>query len=248
MRRKLAGEFMFKSVKNDKLNYTGKVVQHIKQLILDGHLQAGDKLPPERELAQLMEVSRPTIRESFKILSGLGFVEIKHGQGVFVKDPEQRLQDIFATFFNSKDSVRDLFEMRKVLETQAAYWAAERGTQEKKMELLKSTQEKYATAMQEEVDVDFLEQADHQFHHLIAECTGNAVYQSVMTHLVGLLKAARMHTLQIPGRPLRSLKEHLQIAEAVHAGQADLARQLMYHHLNSVEKNLTHEFNFKPGP
>ncbi|MDQ0337953.1 GntR family transcriptional repressor for pyruvate dehydrogenase complex [Caldalkalibacillus uzonensis] len=234
---------MFKSIKNDKLNYTGKVVNHIKQLILDGQLKPGDKLPPERELAQLMDVSRPTIRESFKILSGLGFVDIKHGQGVFVKDPKDRMQDIFETFFNSQDSVSDLFEMRKVLETQAAYWAAERATPRMKEKILKTTKENYDTVIYEEVDIDYLEQADHNFHYLISESTGNAVYLSVMKHLMGLLKTARMHTLQIPGRPLRSLKEHQLIAEAIYKGDPPEARRLMYEHLNSVEETLNNELD-----
>lgn len=239
---------MFKPLNENRSTFTTKVVEHIQTLIIEGKLKPGEKLPSERDLSQLMNVSRPTIREAFKILSALGFVHIKHGQGVYVKEHKERLQGLGDIFFSQKQSILDLFEMRFVIETQAAYWAAERASDELREKLLQLTNESYQTVLENEVDIPFLEQADHDFHCLVAEGTNNNVYISMMDNVIYLLKSIREHTLQIPGRPLRSLKEHQYIAQAIHARKPFEAKQFMYEHLMSVKENVTEHLDKQDTP
>lgn len=238
---------MFQSLNEKKLNYTNKVVEHIQGLILSGELKPEAKLPAERELAQMMDVSRPTVREALKILSALGFLQIKHGQGVYVLNHENRMLGLVATFFNKKESMLELMEMRKVIEPQAAYWAAERATEEEAHEISEHANESYERVLDKEDDIAFLEKADQDFHYLIGKSTHNAVYMSIMNHLIVLLKTVRMHTLQIPGRSRQSLQEHQAIAQAIRERHPEQAGTLMLHHLESVEHTLTDEIVNRGG-
>ena len=75
---------MFKSINEERKTFSRKVVEHIRDLISTGRLKPGDKLPPEREFAQQLGVSRTALREAFKSLSLMGILEIKQGEGTFI--------------------------------------------------------------------------------------------------------------------------------------------------------------------
>src|SRR5688572_7071139 len=107
---------MFKSINEERKTFSRKVVEHIKELIMSGKLKPGDKLPPERELAEKMDVSRPTIREAFKILSATGLLDIRQGNGVFVAAQSVRLDNLATFLFMQSDTIHELFEVRKMIE------------------------------------------------------------------------------------------------------------------------------------
>ncbi|WP_100401126.1 FadR/GntR family transcriptional regulator [Bacillus sp. FJAT-44742] len=227
---------------SEKITSSTKVVEYIQQLIINNELKPETKLPAERDLAIMMNVSRPTIREAYKILSALGFIKIQHGQGVYVQNPKQRMDMFATTFFQTESSIFELFEIRKTLEPEAAYWGAVRATDEQLETLLKNVNGFYERVMSSEVDASMFEQADHDFHSLVADCAKNSVYTGIMNNLILLLKKVRTHTLQIPGRSLMSLKEHQYIAQAMHTRKGNEAKQFMIDHLNSVEQTLKTAF------
>jgi GntR family transcriptional repressor for pyruvate dehydrogenase complex len=238
---------MFKSVNEERKTFPKKVVEHIKELIFNGQLQPGDKLPPERELAEMMNVSRPTIREAFKILSAMGFLNIRQGHGVFVAEQSARIHNLASFLFLQTDTIRELFEVRKMIETETAAWAAKRGTSEFLEQISTKTNEVYNRVVlnreftnQEEQD-QFLSESDQEFHLMVAEAAGNEVLLRVMTNLIDLLRESRMQSMKIPGRLVQSLKEHIQIADALVVRDSKLARKTMFEHLSSVEKDLTQE-------
>jgi GntR family transcriptional repressor for pyruvate dehydrogenase complex len=238
---------MFKSVNEEKKTFSKKVVEHIKELIITGQLQSGDKLPPERELAEMMNVSRPTIREAFKILSAMGFLDIRHGHGVFVADRSVRIDNLASFLFLQTDSIRELFEVRKMIETETAAWAAKRGTPEFLEQISLKTKEIYHRVVLNNEFADkesrdqFLSESDQEFHLMVAEAAGNEVVMRIMNNLIDLLRESRMQTMKIPGRLVQSLKEHIHIAEALVARNSKLARSSMFDHLSSVEKDLIEE-------
>ena len=119
---------MFEQLKFDRSTVPSKIVEEFKRLIKSGELKLGEKLPAERELSQQLNVSRNTIRESYKILSTLGLIEIKHGHGAFVMNDNTNLHSLTDHFFVRNDQFADLFEIRKLIETQAVVWAVERAT------------------------------------------------------------------------------------------------------------------------
>jgi len=240
---------MFKSIQDERKTVSRRVVEQIQELIASGKLRAGDKLPSERELAELMNVSRPTIREAFKILSASGLVEIKQGSGVFVADPSARLDNLASILFMQSDSIHELFEVRKMIETESAAKAAVNGTEDYLAAIGTLTRECYdkvivnpqfASAAERE---EYLSETDQTFHLMVAEAAGNEVVVRIMTNLIDLLKLSRMQSMKIPGRVEQSLKEHMAIARALKERKAEEARSLMLKHLSGVEADLLKELN-----
>jgi GntR family transcriptional repressor for pyruvate dehydrogenase complex len=239
---------MFKSVNDERKTFSKKVVEHIQELILGGQLPPGHKLPPERELAEKMNVSRPTIREAFKILSAMGYLMIKHGNGVFVSNQTERIDNMASLLFIQTDTIHELFEVRKTLETDSAAWAAKRGTKDFLQQISARTKEMYEKLREDRFDnkeakETFLSESDEDFHLMVAQAAGNEVVLRIMNNLIDLLRESRMHSMKIPGRSIQSLIEHVEIAEALVNGDADLARKRMFEHLSSVERDLIHKID-----
>lgn len=237
---------MFKSINEERKTYSNLVVENIRDLILAGRLKPGEKLPGERELAEKMNVSRPTIREAFKILSAMGYVKIKHGNGVFVSEQSERFKSLASFLFIQTDTIQELFEVRKTLETESAARAASRGTKEYLKQIHKKTVDVYNKVIKGEfkdrkVREDFLFESDQEFHLMIAEAAGNDVVVGIMHNLLDLLNQSRMQSMKIPGRVEQSLKEHILIAEALVSRDSEASQKNMYQHLFSVEQDLIQE-------
>lgn len=228
---------MFDSSQFTKTTVSKKVVDHIKDLIFQKKLVSGEKLPSEREMAELLNISRNTIREAYKILAALGYVEIKHGQGVFVSSGTTSLDQWAASFFVNSDQILELFEMRRVLESQSAKWAALHATDEQVKKLQDHVARSYEL-FQESKNEDLLAKADQEFHLMLAEFSGNSILYRIMYNLIDLLSESRKETMEIPGRIAKSLQEHEKIVQAVAAKNDEKARKEMLDHLESVRKAL----------
>ncbi len=134
---------MFKPIK--KIRVYEKIVDDIKDLIDKGRLKWGDQLPTERELSETFKVSRTCVREAFRILESQGFLESRPGNGTYVTNNaiDSLIQPLASFILKEKDYQLELFEMRRLLESQLAYLAAERATLENmsKMEKILIRQE-----------------------------------------------------------------------------------------------------------
>ncbi|PSL46903.1 GntR family transcriptional regulator [Salsuginibacillus halophilus] len=238
---------MFKQVNETKSSHSHKVVEHIQDLIINDILKPNEKLPAERDLAMKMNVSRPTIREAYKILSALGFIKIKHGQGVYVQEQESRMEVFAGTLFKSDNQMTELFEIRRTIEPEAAAWATERASDGELTKLYQQMEGYYSEVnhISGTESISVYEQADHEFHTFIAECARNTVYRSILSNLILLLKKGRTKALLIPGRPLQSMEEHLKIARAMLNRDPDMARQYMLEHLDSVENTILTETDYE---
>lgn len=235
---------MFKSINEERKTIPRKVVDRICELIAANQLKPGDKLPSERELAEVMNVSRPTIREAFKILSATGFIHIRQGNGVFVADQSERLDNLASILFLQTDTIYELFEVRKMIETESAAKAAVKGTTAYLEQICAMTHDCYDKAVVHQQFANpqqretFLSESDQQFHLMVAEAAGNEVVVRIMNNLIDLLRQSRMQSMKIPGRVEQSLTEHIRIAEALKERNSSLARMRMFDHLTSVEKTL----------
>lgn len=236
------GRFLlFKPIAKDPASVHEKIVAEIKSSILRGKLKPGDKLPSERALAEILNVSRTSLREALKILAASGIVTIKQGQGVYVV--ENTHQDIIGHFtnriFSEQYDLTELYDMRKVLETQAVVWAVRRATPEQisyMNELISETREKLSHSPKE--DTQILTDHDTKFHNALAEASGNKVLVRVMQNLLDLIEETRNRAFTIPGRGSKSLDDHQKIVDAIRNHDTDNARQAMYHHLESVEEDI----------
>lgn len=220
---------------HDNRALSEKIIAQISDALVSGELKPGDRLPPERELAEQFGVSRTVIRDAVKTLAGRGILHVKHGAGIFVTTSEENaigrlgaLSDILPL---QGVSLRDLFEVRKVLEAEGAEWAARRRNDLHLKRLRGILEDAYRNSE----NVEVLSERDAQFHVAIAEASQNLVLVRVMLTLLDLLAQSRRESLSIPGRVKLSLKDYERIVEEIEAQRHEGARETMLEHLTSVE-------------
>ncbi|MGA1847463.1 FadR/GntR family transcriptional regulator [Deferribacter abyssi] len=166
---------MFQRIKPKRIS--DEIFEQIKQLIIEGVLKPGDKLPPERELAAQMGVSRPTLREAINKLEAKGFLEQVQGGGTYVKSlGDTALDNAFEEYAKKKDAILEIMEVRKILETWAAYTAAERITEDELKQLEQYLNEMEVALKDGQIGYD----SDADFHSIISYATKNIFLIHIM--------------------------------------------------------------------
>jgi GntR family transcriptional repressor for pyruvate dehydrogenase complex len=215
-----------------------EIIFQVKKLVTEGVLRPGDKLMSERDMAEQLQVGRSAVREAFRALEALGIIEIRQGGGTFIKEisTHSLAEALALTLMTQKYTARELLELRKILEVEAAGLASLRhsgGDLARMEDTLKQMAEALLTG-------DMGQQTDWNFHYMVAEATHNSLLLRFMDSIADtrcrLLQAAREEIYRTPGRPQRLLKDHYTIFEAISAGRDREARQAMYNHLVRVEK------------
>ena len=231
MREKLK---MFKPVK--KTRVYEEIVVKIKDMLEKGRLKSGDQLPGERELSEVFQVSRSSVREALRTLETQGYLESRQGDGTYIasKPVESLVSPLASAIFSEKDSQIELFEMRRLIEPQLAYLAAERATQEEiaMMEQALVLQEEAIARGETGTDVD------KSFHYLMAKATKNKVLLRLTDSMRDLLAESRDKYLQVEGRPEKSISRHRQVLDAIKARDGELAAQVMLDHVLDIENCL----------
>ena len=213
-----------------------KISAKLLSLIRERHLRPGDKLPPERELAAMMGVSRPSLREALRALAMLNVVEIRQGDGTYVTSLEPGLLVEHLSFvFDLDDSTfLELFEARKILEVGIVALAAQRITDEE-IAGLEACLAKSLTSVE---DHQAFLQTDLELHERITEAARNPILTRIMATISQLGLASRRRTVEIPGVPEQVLVDHRDVVMALKARDPEAVRQAMLQHLNNVEKRL----------
>lgn len=227
---------MFKPIKPRRI--TEEIIQQIKDLIAQGILKPGERLPPEREMAQKLRVSRPTLREALHALEQLGLVESVQGDGTYVRDVgEQALKDPLCFLIReSNHRIVELAEFRTATETWAAGIAAER-IQARDVNLLQEILQEMEDGLRKGRPIHDL---DAEFHLTIARATHNSIYFHVANTIFYLfaevtrLSHEQIFTTKEDQEGL--LEEHKRIFHALKMGDARSARRLMHQHLLKTEK------------
>ncbi|MBD8163851.1 FadR/GntR family transcriptional regulator [Erwinia persicina] len=203
--------------------------------IKKGQFPAGAILPPERELAKQLGVSRSSIREALIALEITGWVEIRTGNGVYVMDP---LPQTEAAPAEEEFSLKALIQARQVYEAMTAELAARNGSDDQRAELQEITQD----LIQLHVNDDKFLREDKRFHLLIAEMTGNEVLRDMMEYLWNKRKSSRFVRLEShyaeSDFPREMNQDHEDIARAIIARDAVHARACMERHLQHVYDRL----------
>jgi GntR family transcriptional repressor for pyruvate dehydrogenase complex len=221
---------LYKRFSRDQLYQ--RVASHVEELIVSGELNPGDKLPPEREWAQQMDVARGVVRESVKLLAERGLVDVVPGRGTFVA--EFGAEPLLAQFDRSIKiagvSQGELTEARYALEVAIAGCAAQRATASDLTNLERAIQEmdNNITAPQA------FTEADLSFHRYMAEATQNKIFPLLIDVMVDSLRAVRYKIFQTPGAPDRGQMWHRRILEAIRLADAEGAREAMRRHLEQV--------------
>jgi GntR family transcriptional repressor for pyruvate dehydrogenase complex len=222
---------MFKPVKKTRIHE--EIVLKIKDMIEQGKLVTGDQLPTERELSEAFKVSRPSVREALRTLESQGFLVSKQGDGTYVsQQPIELLIEPFASVIGKeKFDQLELFEMRRLLEPQLAYLAAERATPEEisEMEQLVRIQEEQLAGKDTGMN------PDQTLHNVLTRAAKNKILISIMDSLMVSLSESRDKYLQVDKRPEKSLARHKDILAAIKSGNSELAAKMMRIHLEETE-------------
>ncbi|MBW2478116.1 MAG: FadR family transcriptional regulator [Deltaproteobacteria bacterium] len=223
-----------------------EIVEQIKILISQGDLKPGDRLPSERELATMLGVSRPSVRESIMVLEAMGFLESRQGGGTFVRAlTENRIADPLAKLIEKKDPqlLRSLAEVRMGLESWSAFLAAQRATDQDiaEMRRLFDVMEKQA------VKGGWSPEIDAEFHYAITSASHNSLQMHVLDSVHSLfhttIQVALMEFYRQEGHVQLLLKQHREIMEAIMAHDPEMARKKMMEHLAMVEEKMSELLN-----
>ncbi|MFB4164251.1 FadR/GntR family transcriptional regulator [Alteribacillus sp. JSM 102045] len=217
------------------------VIDKIKESLKNGELQPGEKLPSERELTNLFDVSRSSIREAISVLEAEGVVKIRPGIGVFLVPYTkeyllEKLSDIFQ--LETNDYLIKLLELRQGIESQAAYYAAKRRnhTQLQHLEAALNDLKNILLNNQHEVEKDF------NFHNQIVKASQNEMMIESLDLISGRiiqgLRQSGIYSMELPGRNETLIMEHIDIFESIKNGEPYKAHQAMHYHLEMVIKDV----------
>jgi GntR family transcriptional repressor for pyruvate dehydrogenase complex len=223
---------------------TMQVVDHVRSLIASGEVKPGDRLPPERELARKLKISRSSLRAGIGFLSAMGVLKSRHGAGTFVSSGPPAFDSSSLSVLSVLHNFLpwQMFEARQVLESSVAALAAERATDEHIAELAEEVAEMYAAL------ADPREYLIHdvRFHRTIARAAGNPILAALMETITANLYEVRSKTVGNAQDLKESAEMHREIYRAIRSHNPALARQTMEQHLRLASEAQAAETELPP--
>ena len=222
---------MLKPIKPKRIS--DQVFEQLREHIFRGHFKPGQQLMTERELAQTLGVSRPTVREAMNKLVNSGLIEQRQGQGTFVTSPADSVdKNPLAAVVDGQDvSLVDLLEVRLGLECNAATMAAQRATEENIRDLDGSLREMTAEINQGGLGTH----ADVSFHMAVSYATQNMVQIHIMKSFYDLMFFGIKENLQRlysePRNLDKIIEQHTSVFEAIRRHDPDAAYEAMKQHI-----------------
>lgn len=228
---------MFKPIKNTRIYE--QIVEQIQNMIIDGTLKQGDKLPSERDLAESLRVSRPSVREALRALEIIGITEARQGEGSFIKVnfDKSLFEPLSVVFMLSKGKSKDVLELRSILEIETVALAAVRITEEELKELeeviiqMKTTEEETINAV-----------VDKAFHYRIAQASKNILIVNMLNAISSLIdtfiKEAREKIINNKENKEILIQQHEAIYLAIKDRNPQEASLEMKKHLQFVSDSL----------
>jgi len=215
-----------------------EIVQQIKSLIKDGKLRPGEKLPPERMLADLLGVGRSSLREAINILETLGFVEVKKREGIFIRtvsstimfDPLRQILE------EDKSGLYQLYELRKDIELATTYMSAKLRTKTDLVAIRKALERMEEDAKNNHLSLDY----DWEFHLAITRATHNFlrvhILQNIYDFAADYMGLVVQKLVEEKTNIFTVLDQHKRIFQAIQKRDQESARTLMDEHLTWVEE------------
>lgn len=211
---------------------TRKLVDH---LVRDGQLQPGDRLPSERQLAEMLGIGRAAVREALKSLAFLGLIEVRQGAGSYVREPDSELlpQIIEWGMLLGERKVMDLIEARSYIETAVASLAAERHDEDDLR-----TIERHLNAMSDATTTSEFVDADIAFHLALADAARNSVFSDILSSVQSLLRVWITRVIDEAGTTEPTHSEHFAVFGAVSVGDGAAASIAMQRHMDHAASAL----------
>ncbi|MCU1411664.1 MAG: FadR family transcriptional regulator [Rhodoglobus sp.] len=221
---------------------TDEAILRIKEMIVSGDLQPGQRLPPEKELSERLGLSRNSLREAVKGLELIKVLDVRQGDGTYVTslEPHLLLEAMsFVVDLHQDQSVVEIFEVRRVLEPHAA-WRAARVITDEQVAVLREMLD----SVDESTSVEDLVAHDIEFHRLINQAGGNAYLASLLDGLSSSTVRARVWRGITEERSVaRTLEEHRAIVEALAARDPEMTRSWVTVHVSGIESWLHNALN-----
>lgn len=225
-----------------KIRLSDQIAEQLETMIATQGLKAGDRLPAERQLAEQLDVSRPSLREAIQKLISKGLLISRAGGGTYIQDATQigQTEQLVSLFRENPEYRFDVLEVRHVIEGNAAWYAALRATDEDKRQI----KERFEAMIAQHGSDDPMDEAkaDAAFHLSIVEASHNLVSLHIMRNLFELLQNSISHNLDklyTQPRVFEPLsQQHRELMEAVLASDPERARKAAEHHLVFVEDSL----------
>jgi len=229
-----------------KTSVVQDAISKIKELIDQEYFKFGDKLPPERELAKLLGISLPSLREALRALSILGIAEMRPGSGTYLRSSLSRWSsDPFSLLFHLSRPVHiDLFEARMGIEGVIAELAARKRTEEdlKNMEAALQKMRSHLEDKKEYIKYEI------KFHQAIITAAKNTVFEDFMEKMYKILYESRKRTVeQLKDVYKESYLEHYQIFRHIKGRDPKKARKAMEDNLTKVEKRFREDMERRDG-
>ncbi|PRI11057.1 FadR/GntR family transcriptional regulator [Leucobacter massiliensis] len=208
----------------------------LERLILEGKLTPGEKVPPERELAEYFGVSRPSIREALRELENRGLIDRKPGRGTIVLSPGERSNgsDVVAEAISAmRPELRDIMELRAIVEPPIARITAARATPRDLAQLRELVE-----AMEADVSKERYAELDRAFHQAIAQYAHNPLLALINEQIAQQIAPSRASRYQTKARRQASSVAHRRIFEAIAAGDGERAEQEARDHVLDISKQI----------
>ena len=226
-----AAKIEFETIRRSKVYE--QVARQLQQRIID-ELEPGDLLPPERELVQMLGVSRSSVRDAIRSLELVGLLEPRQGIGTVVREPsaDSSAHPLAGILLQKRKMVGELLEVRKMIEPPLAGRAALHASEVAVAELEKILSRQKEKVRRGELAIE----EDSEFHYAIALASANSVVLKVVDVLMDLLRETRERSLQVEGRQQKALAGHQRILAALKRRDASSAEAAMRRHLEEIEK------------
>jgi GntR family transcriptional repressor for pyruvate dehydrogenase complex len=212
-----------------------QVARRLVEFILSGQVEPGERMPSERQLAEAFGVGRSAMREALKSLSLIGLVEVRQGDGTYLRKANAALlpEVIEWGLLLGEQRTMDLVEARQKIEAVIAGLAAERRS-DCDLDVLA----RLIDRMEHAADVDAYVEADVAFHLRVAEAAHNTVLRDILSNVQALLRAWIRRVIAARGETGSSYVEHVPIYEAIARGDSAAAAAAMEAHMASASERL----------
>lgn len=222
-----------------------QVGQQIRELIVSGELQPGDKLPSEQELEKQLSVSRSSIREALRVLEVEGFVEVRRGSRTYITSitGKKKTSGEVASWLEQREELLDeVMATREYIEGLTAALSAQNATDEELSqikgllgEMEKMMSEKH---LGREIDLNRMVDLDSKFHLAIGQSSRNMVSFEVISRILPVFQESNKAVIYVSGDPKAILREHLAILAAIEAKDAKAAEDEMRKHITRVRRQI----------
>jgi GntR family transcriptional repressor for pyruvate dehydrogenase complex len=208
-----------------------QITERLTELIDVQQLQPGDRITPERELAQQLGVSRHSVRQSLAALRATGVVEVRHGDGVFLaRSPKELVPSLALELLEAQAEFPYIWEVRQAFEAQTARFAARRRTDADLRRMGESLEAMEASVASGEHGVG----GDRRFHEAVAAASHNPLMVQLMEQLADAFSRTSEASLSVDGQASRSLADHREILQAIERQDEAEAAESMRRHLEGT--------------